>query len=269
MSAIEVEGLSLGRSLRGVSFHLPAGSCSAVIGANGAGKSTLLGLLAGALRPDTGRARCGGPVAYLPEGLGLDGLLRVEAAVALLSGLPGWEPAVGGALLERFGLDPKARIGALSMGQRTRLGVALTLGRRARTYLLDDPFLGLDPMAQVIVERAISERAAEATVLLGCQHAAAAERLCDHLLLLRAGALLWCAPVDAWRARYRRLRVSGPVDVQAALGALVVHLEPQGGGTVVLVDDPAGMAERQLRVAGARVDEQALPLDELLLWVSA
>ena len=269
MSAVEVEGLRLGRALRGLDFSLPTGSCSAIVGANGAGKSTLMGILAGVLRPDAGRARCAGPVAYLPEGLGLDGLLRVGGAVGLVAGLPGWEPSVGGALLDRFGLDPRARVGDLSMGQRTRLGVALTLGRRARTYLLDDPFLGLDPMAQVIVERAIAERAAESTVVMGCQHASAAERLCDHLLLLRAGELLWCAPVESWRARYRRLRVSGPIDLRAALGERVVHLEAQGGGWVVLVDDPAGLAERQLRVAGARVDEQALALDELLLWVAA
>lgn len=269
MSAVEAIDLGLDRALQGVSFALPAGACAAVLGPNGSGKSTLMGLLAGALRPDRGQARCAGPVAYLPEGLGLDGLLSVQDAVALVQALPGWDPGFGAALLHELELPHGARIGALSQGQRVRLGVALTLGRRARCYLLDDPFLGLDPMAQVRVERAIAHRAAEATVVFAGQRADAAERLCDHLLVLRRGALLWAAPMDAWRDRFRQLRVQGDVDPHAILGELLLRAQPRGAAVELLVDDPAGTAEARLRVAGARVDPAPLPLDELLLWVTA
>lgn len=269
MSAVSARGLGLGDSLQDVSFDLPLGSCTAVLGPNGAGKSTLLGLLAGVLVPDAGAASCLGPVSYLPEGLPLDSGLRVRDAIGLVSRLPGWEPRVADPLLTAFDLPLRNRMDALSQGQQVRLGVALVLGRRARTYLLDDPFLGLDPMVQVRVERAIADRAAEATVVLACQHAAAAERLCDHLLFLRKGGLQWCAPVDAWRERFRRVRIRGNVDAVHELGELALHVERRGTALEALLDDPAGVAEARLRVAGAVVEPLPLPLDELLMAVAA
>lgn len=259
----------LGASLRDVSFDLPLGSCTAVLGPNGAGKSTLMGLLAGVLVADAGSVSCLGPVSYLPEGMPLDAGLRVRDAFAVIRRLPGWEPRVADPLLTAFDLPLQRRMDALSQGQRVRLGVALTLGRRARTYLLDDPFLGLDPMVQVHVERAIADRAAQSTVVLACQHAAAAERLCDHLLLLRGNGLQWCAPVDAWRERFRRIRIRGAVDAVHGLGELALHVERRGTTLEALLDDPAGVAEARLRVAGAVVEPLPLPLDELLMAVAA
>ena len=269
MSAISARGLTLRDGLRGVEFQLPLGSCTAVLGPNGAGKSTLMGLLAGALVPDQGSVHCLGPVSYLPEGLPLDNLLPVKDVLDLVRRLPGWEPRVADPLLTAFDLPVGKRIEALSQGQRVRLGVVLALGRRARTYLLDDPFLGLDPMAKVLVERAIADRAADATVVFACQHAAAAERLCDHLLFLDKGRLLWCAPVDAWRDRFRRVRISGNVDAVHELGELALHVERRGTVLEALLDDPAGVAEARLRVAGAMVEPLPLPLDELLMAVAA
>lgn len=269
MSAVSAQGLTLGTNLCDVTFDLPLGSCTAVLGPNGAGKSTLLGLLAGALVPDAGTRHCLGPVSYLPEGLPLESGLRVRDVLSLVQRLPGWEPRVADPLQTAFDLPLKNRTSALSQGQRVRLGVLLTLGRRARTYLLDDPFLGLDPMVQVVVERAIADRAAEATVVMACQHAAAAERLCDHLLFLRKGGLQWCAPLEAWRARFRRVRVRGNLEAIHELGELALHVERRGSLLEALLDDPAGVAEARMRVAGAVVEPLPLPLDELLLAVAA
>ena len=237
-----------------------------MLGPNGAGKSTLLGLLAGALVPDAGTRHCLAPVSYLPEGLPLESGLRVRDVLSLVQRLPGWEPRVADPLQTAFDLPLKNRTSALSKGQRVRLGVLLTLGRRARTYLLDDPFPGLDPMVQVVVERAISDRAAEATVVMACQHAAAAERLCDHLLFLRKGGLQWCAPMEAWRARFGGAGAGQPRGHPRA-GELALHVERRGSPS--LLDDPAGVAEARMRVAGAVVEPLPLPLDELLLAVAA
>lgn len=269
MSAVSARGLTLGDQLRGVEFDLPLGSCTAVLGPNGAGKSTLLGLLAGVLVPDAGSVSCLGPVSYLPEGLPLDSMLRVADVLSMVRRLPGWEPRIADPLLAAFDLPLRNRAEALSQGQRVRLGVVLSLGRRARTYLLDDPFLGLDPMAQVVVERVITDRAADATIVIACQHAAAAERLCDHLLFLRKGGLQWCAPVDAWRERFRRVRIRGKLDAAYELGELCLHIERRGTTLEALLDDPAGVAEARLRVAGASVERLPLPLDELLMAVAA
>lgn len=269
MGAVEARDLSLGTALSGVSFSLPIGSCTAVLGNNGSGKSTLLGMLARILSPTHGACSCLGPISYLPEGFPIDEQLRVRQVIDLVSGTPGWERRWATPLLEALDLPPRKRIAQLSQGQRVQLGVALTLGRRVRTYLLDDPFLGLDPMARVRVERAIADRAADATVVVASQEAAISERLCDHLLFLQTGRLFWCAPFESWRSRYRRIRVRDRVEATHELGELALITRRQGATMEVLLDDPAGSAEGRLRRAGARVDPMPLPLDELLLVVSA
>ena len=269
MSAVSVRGLVVGEALRGVDFELPHGACGGVLGANGAGKSTLLWAVAGAIRPDAGSIACRRPAAYLPEGAPLGGFVKVRRWLALARRLPGWEPAVGEALIQALELPPNAQASQLSQGQRVRLGLIMTLGRRAPLYLLDDPFLGLDPIAQVVAERFIAERAAESCVLLANQNASASERLCSHLLFLRGGRTVWCAPIESWRERYRRVRVRGPEAAVRGLGLMVLHAERRGGATDLLLDDPSGVAERRLRIAGATVEAVPLPLDELLLGVVA
>ncbi len=269
MGTIEAEGLCLPPALVDLTFSLPLGSCTALLGNNGSGKSTLLGLLAGVYQPSAGQVRCLGPVSYLPEGFPVDDHLKVRHAIELMRGTPGWEPRWVEPLLTAMALSPGARIGSLSQGQRVQLGAALTLGRRVRTYLLDDPFLGLDPMARVRVERAIADRAAEATVLVASQEASVSERLCDRLMFLRDGRLVWCAPVEAWRSRYRRIRIRGRLDAVHELGELALVIRRSGQALEVLLDDPAGVAEGRLRCAGAVVSPVPLPLDELLMAVAA
>ena len=269
MFAIEASGLTLQPGLQDVSFSLPRGSCTALLGTNGAGKSTLLNVLAGIFRPASGTAHCSGPAGYLPEGFPIDDQLRVRDAIDLVSSLPGWERSWVDPLLAELALAPKSRVGSLSQGQRVQLGVVLTLGRRLRTYLLDDPFLGLDPIACVRVERAIADRAAESTILMASQQSSVSERLCDHLMFLRKGKLLWCAPMDAWRSRYRRIRIRSALDAVHELGELALTIRSSGDTLEVLLDDPAGVAERRLRRVGAIVDPVPLPLDELLMAVAA
>ncbi len=266
---ISATALQVGAALRGVDFRLPQGSCAAVLGSNGSGKSTLMAALAGLIPPDAGSVTCPRPSAYLPEGCPLDGWVSVRRWLRLAEGLPGWEPAVGAALIAALPIPLNRTPDQLSQGQRVRLGLILTLGRRAPVYLLDDPFLGLDPMAQVLAEGFISDRAVDATMLIASQDASASERLCSHLLFLKQGRAAWCAPVESWRERFRRVRVRGPAEVVDSLGVLVLHAERRGAVTELLVDDPSGTAEFRLRAAGARVDPVALPLDELLLAMAA
>lgn len=266
---VAARGLVLGDILRGIDLQLPVASCTGVMGLNGAGKSTLLSVLAGVIVPDEGELQLPSPLAYLPEGCPLDPWIPVRRWLALARSLPGWDDEVGGALVHELPIPAERSAGQLSQGQRVRLGLILTLGRRAPLYVLDDPFLGLDPVAQVVAERWNAHRSAEATVVMASQHAGATERLCSHLAFLREGELMWCAPVDSWRERFRRVRVHGSETALRALGVLVLHAERRGAVTEVLLDDPGGSAEARLRAAGCRVEHVPLPLDELLMGMVA
>jgi ABC-2 type transport system ATP-binding protein len=206
MSQIHVQGLGIGKVLRDVSFQVPKGACAGFAGINGAGKSTLIALLAGVLRQDDGSIDGTRGAAYLPEGCPLDDAIPVRRWLALAPSLPGWDPAFGAELISTFDLPLKRPAGSLSQGQRVRLGLILTLGRLAPVYLLDDPFLGLDPVAKAAAESFIARRSAESTIVLAAQDGGAIERLCTHLGLLHEGTLKGFARIDEWREKYPGVR---------------------------------------------------------------
>jgi ABC-2 type transport system ATP-binding protein len=252
---VRIRGGRLG-VLAGVDIDVPEGGCVGVVGLNGAGKSTLLAAMAGVLTLDAGEVERP-PLSYLPEGCPLDERISVRHWLTMATLLPGWEPAVADAMLAAFDLPPKAK--RLSQGQRVRLGLVLTLGRRVPAYVLDDPFLGLDPVAKGEAERWIALRAESARVLLAAQDLDAIERLCTHLVVLHRGRVLAAASLDEWRSRYRAVHVLGAAPEVPALWRT-----RRGDGWELILDDPDHAIERRLAHSGARVDPLPLRLDELL-----
>ncbi|MFC7495869.1 MULTISPECIES: ABC-F family ATP-binding cassette domain-containing protein [unclassified Nocardioides] len=145
---------------------------SGLVGVNGAGKSTLLRLIAGALRPTSGHLTVAGEVAYLPQDLTLDvaqpveeflGIGAVRRAIrSVESGDvdPAHFETIGDdwdveeravAELTRLGLPPDVldrRLGELSGGEVTQLGLARLLLRRPDVLLLDEPTNNLDADAR-------------------------------------------------------------------------------------------------------------------------
>jgi|GEM_PF-784373 len=265
---IDASDLHLGSVLNGISLHVEPGQCLGVLGRNGAGKSTLMATLAGVLRaPSGGLQRIEG-AAYLPEGAPLDAGISVRAWLRIAPELPGWDEALGREVIEAFPLPLKRDASQLSQGQRVQLGLILTLGRRAPAYLLDDPFLGLDPVAKSRAERLIADRSVDVPVVLAGQDADAIERLCSHVTLLVGGRQVWLAETDAWRERYVGLRVVGEPPSLTSLR--VLRQRSHGGATELFLDDPDHTALTQLRTAGADVTALPLRFDEVLeLAVSA
>lgn len=261
---IALRGVTVGRVLRGIDLAVGPEDCVGVIGLNGAGKSTLVATMAGVIRPDAGSIEHAGPWAYLPEGCPLDPSIRVGRWIALARRLPGWEEGVGQRLIEAFALDPQAFAGQLSQGQRVRLGLILTLGREMPCYLLDDPFLGLDPVARTIAERTISERAEHASIVLAAQDTDALERLCTHLALLDGGQVLWSARVEDWRNRFRAVRLFTEGPITGQLQARVVAERQVGWARELVVDDEHHDLDRWLNTLGIEHEPLSIPMDELL-----
>jgi ABC-2 type transport system ATP-binding protein len=164
MTATAIEARGLGRSygrrgrraLHDCSFRVPAGRVCALAGPNGAGKSTLLALAAGLLRPTDGTLHVlgGAPsdvrarIAYVAQDKPLYPQLTVSETLRLGAELnPGrWDAALAESIVaEGGGLDGDARVRSLSGGQRTRVALALALGKRPELMLLDEPMADLDP----------------------------------------------------------------------------------------------------------------------------
>jgi len=208
---IEIDGLQVGYGGRpvvdGLSLAVRRGEVFGLLGPNGAGKTTTLATVQGLRRPDGGTVRVAGhEVAREPTAVkcllgaqlqqtALFPTLRLTETVALYAALYERFPSRGEivALLERFGLGPKAdaRPGQLSGGQQRRLALALAVVNDPPIVLLDEPTTGLDPQARRGVWGMIEGLRAEGrTVVLTTHAREEAQALCDRVGILDAGRLV-------------------------------------------------------------------------------
>ncbi|MEV7235248.1 ABC transporter ATP-binding protein [Streptomyces sp. NPDC051020] len=203
-AAIEATGLGMtygrksgGWALRDCSFRLPAGRVCALVGPNGAGKSTLLSLAAGFLRPvegtlrilDATPAEARTRMAFVAQDKPLYPQLTV--AETLWAGAElnpaTWDPATAEHVIGDLPRD--ARVRTLSGGQRTRLALALALGKRAELLLLDEPMADLDPLVRHQLMGVLMAEAAEhaTTIVMSSHILTELESACDYLLLVDGG----------------------------------------------------------------------------------
>ncbi|MEV6758741.1 ABC transporter ATP-binding protein [Streptomyces sp. NPDC051214] len=211
-----------GHALLDCSFRLPAGRICAVVGPNGAGKSTLLALAAGLLRPTGGTLTVLGTdpaaarqhLAYVAQDKPLYPQLSIADILRLGAELnPGrWDAGLAERVVREGDLDPKLRVRTLSGGQRTRVALALALGKRAQLLLLDEPMADLDPLARHQLMGTLMAEAAEhgTTVVMSSHIVGELADACDHLLLISGG----------------RVRLGGGIDDLVAAHALVTGRRP-------------------------------------------
>ena len=221
-SALEASGLGRryrrGWALRDCTFELPTGRVCALVGPNGAGKSTLMGLAAGLLRPTVGTVRGLGAepgrsgahpeVAFLAQDKPLYRRFTVEEMLRAGRALnQRWDQPYVERLVRMAGVSMDARIGTLSGGQRTRVALAVALGRRPVLLMLDEPLADLDPLAREEVLQTVMSEVAETgmTVLLSSHVLADMEGICDHLLLLADGRVHLAGGVEDLVAGHRLL----------------------------------------------------------------
>jgi ABC-2 type transport system ATP-binding protein len=211
-AAIEVENLSKNygpvRAVDDISFQVARGSTCALLGGNGAGKTTTLAMLLGLLLPTSGRIRILGedmlrhryrvlprmnfssPYVDLPQRLTVAENLTVYAR---LYGIR--RPAVRLARLgERLDIAQffKRPYRSLSAGQKTRVALAKALLNDPDVLLLDEPTASLDPDTADRIRGILKQyqKQSGATLLLASHNMTEVERLCDRVLMLRAGRLV-------------------------------------------------------------------------------
>ncbi|GGT19715.1 ABC transporter ATP-binding protein [Streptomyces kurssanovii] len=227
-TAIEATGLGLAygkrgrRALHDCSFRIPAGRVCALAGPNGAGKSTLLALAAGLLRPTEGALRVLGGTpsdararsAYVAQDKPLYPQLTVRETLRVGRELnPGrWDATAAERIVEEGGgLDPRARIRSLSGGQRTRVALALALGKRPGLMLLDEPMADLDPLARHRLMAALMTEAADhgTTIVISSHILSELETTCDYVLLVDGGRVRLAGETEDLIAAHTLL--TGPV----------------------------------------------------------
>jgi ABC-2 type transport system ATP-binding protein len=220
------------------------------LGGNGAGKTTSLRMALDIIRPTEGRLEVlgrppsresSGQIGFLPEERGLYKRMRVLDTVVYFGRLKGMSAAAaresGLKLLDRFGLADRARdrIDKLSKGLAQKAQLASALVNSPRLLLLDEPFSGLDPVNQGVLEEVVLEAArGGATVVFSTHVMQHAERLCDRLLLLSRGRKVFeGTPEDARRTVPPRLVLTSQADPRGLPGvaAATASGPPDAGWT--------------------------------------
>jgi ABC-2 type transport system ATP-binding protein len=187
--------------LRECTLTIPRGAIVGLAGPNAAGKSTLLSLAAGLLAPTEGSIAVLGrdplrepsvlaDVGYVAQSSPLYRSFTVAETIEFARRTnPRWDGDIVGDVLTQIASETK--VGLLSTGDRSRLALALALGKRARLLLLDEPFARLDPLAGREFLQLLMDGVAEtgATVVVASHVIADVERVCDHIVLLTGGGV--------------------------------------------------------------------------------
>jgi ABC-2 type transport system ATP-binding protein len=229
-------------------LEVPRGEIFGLLGPNGSGKTTTIRMMLGILVPDRGTVQLldGRPVewlrqrvGYLPEERGLYRKMKVQEHLlffARLKGVSRKEAQRRGAeWLARLGLEEVGhrRVEDLSKGMQQKVQFIGTVLHQPDLLILDEPFSGLDPLNQDVLESIILElRRSGTTVLLSTHRMEQAERLCDRVCLLsHSRKVLEGAPKDlkrAERAGIVAVDFEGPTDWLDSAGAEWVELHRHG-----------------------------------------
>ena len=237
MEAIKTQGLTKyygkARGIKQLDLTVEQGDFFGFIGPNGAGKSTTIRTLLGLISPSSGSASVLGldvvrdrtailrRVGYLPSEAVFYGGMRVREVLKLSAELRGKDCAAEAArLCERLQLDPTAKVGALSYGNRKKVGIVCALQAEPELLILEEPTGGLDPLMQREFFAILRERnEAGTTVFLSSHVLSEVQRNCARAAVIRAGRVVACDRVEALAsAGAKRVTVHGAVDLSALEG---------------------------------------------------
>lgn len=259
-------------ALNGLDLSIRQGEFFGLLGPNGAGKTTTIGILTTRVQPTSGDASVGGAdVVRDPVGVrrrigvvpqrpnpdrGLDTLenLVFHGTYFGLSAAESQRRALD--LLDRLAMGDKAtaKVDALSGGQQQRLMIARALLHEPAVMFLDEPTVGLDPLARHALWDILRSLHADGrTIVMTTHHMEEADSLCERIAIIDRGTLLACDTPTNLKAR----APGGTLVVVALDGSADAAL---AGARAVPGVDRADAAEHELRVYTARGGECIPPL---------
>jgi len=220
-------------AVRDLSFSVERGTICGFLGPNGAGKTTTIRMILDIVKPDAGEVLLFGQppspavrdrIGFLPEERGIYRKMKTEGVITFFARMKGMaaKPALARAreLLEAYGLGDVAgkKVKTLSKGMAQKVQILAAIAHEPEFVILDEPFSGLDPVNQKILEdlvRGLRERGA--TVLFSTHVMEHAERLCDRIVLLAQGRKVFDGSVDGALACVpRRVVLETDADVDLA-----------------------------------------------------
>lgn len=284
--SVQAEGITqrFGETLAldDLSFSLEAGKIYGLLGRNGSGKSTLLAILAAFMKSTGGIARIGGEPVFenaritrnvcliRESGDTLAGDESVEAAISFAGSIrPDWDAAYAAELLNRFGLDPKKKIGALSRGQQSGLGITLGLASRAPLTMFDESYLGLDaPSRYLFYDELLADFIRHPrTIIISTHLIEEVSKIFEEVVIIDKGRLLLHEPLDALLSHGATL--TGPAAAVDQLASELRTLSARQLGPTRAVTVFGQLSREQMAAANrAGIEISPVPLQDLFVHLT-
>ncbi|WP_008312712.1 ATP-binding cassette domain-containing protein [Leptolyngbya sp. PCC 6406] len=259
-------------AVRQVSFHIAPGEVVGFLGPNGAGKTTTLKMLTGLIHPSQGQVRVAGQVPFqrTPSFLrqitlvmgqkqqllwdlpALDSL-RINGAIYGLSDRVFRDRVAELSDLLELGDKLNQPVRKLSLGERMKAEMLAALLHRPQVLFLDEPTLGLDVNAQVAVRDFLREynRRYQATIVLTSHYMADITALCDRVLLIYQGGLIYDGSLEDLLTRfapYREVKVELANPADGPLLARYGDLETLNGCSASLIVQRGALTQSVSRI---------------------
>lgn len=198
------------KALDDFSLTLGGGHIIGLLGPNGSGKTTLIKLMNGLLKPTSGTVTiAGAPIgqythsvtAYLPDKMYLSDWMKTNDLIDFFSDFyEDFDRVKAFDMLRSLDIAPTDRLKTMSKGTKEKVQLIVTMARRARLYLLDEPIGGVDPAARdYILNTILTNYSEDASVIISTHLIADIERVLDEVVFLKKGSLYRHDSVDAIR----------------------------------------------------------------------
>lgn len=256
---LEVCGLSKtypGFSLKDISFSLPEGCITGLIGRNGAGKTTILRAILGLMPADSGTvrffstesletgARPGRAVrerlGIVLDGGGFYGDFSLEEMKNLTAvAYPSWDEDEYRRYLDRFSLRSRQKIRTMSKGMQMQYALSLALSHHAEFLILDEPTSGLDPLIRAGILELLKEFIENGGrgVLFSTHITSDLDKIADLLILMDGGRLVFQEEKDLLLDRFRVVK-GDPRDLNPAVEALLGGITQTAFGFTAVTKQP-------------------------------
>ncbi|EOR21396.1 ABC transporter ATPase [Clostridium sartagoforme AAU1] len=200
--------------LNGINLSLQKGRVLGIMGPNAQGKTTLLNTIQGFLKVDKGDIKLDGisinsetknHIAFLQDRNIFNKTMKIKDAINLYADFfDDFDKEKMKYYLDFMNLDDKSRIKELSKGMSEKLSLSLTLSRKAKLYMLDEPISGVDPVSREKILDAILENLSEeSSMIITTHYIGELERIFDEVAFLGEGKIIEYGDAEELRERYK------------------------------------------------------------------
>ena len=269
--------------LSDIELDLPEGQIMGLIGANGAGKSTTIRILLGLVHQDEGEVEMLGfaipgqqveakrDVGYVSEDMSLYGRATLGWHMNFVKSIyPAWDQSFADDLAHRFDLRTDQKIRGMSHGQGVKSSLLLSLARRPKLLILDEPTTGLDPVARYEVLSQLMDVVADEgrSVLFSSHNTADVEQISDKIVFIDRGKIIDSRDKETFLDNWRRLRLEMPADTELPELPGVVQQQKSGRLGTITTNQYTPELQQQCRESGAQIHEvENMTLEEIFVAI--